>query len=581
MGNHHPGGGSDKGKSASKKEKTKTIPPGLECPICHDLFTFPVFLSCCGRSSCKKCVSNLKACPLCKEKFPKNLSFIGNKDLEKVCTQERSRQHVNVSLPAKNPNDKAPLLRQASTGKLCVICQDTDCMRGLACYSKAKHFVCLDCFPQYVKSICENGGKFRDLHYTIRCPVPDCADCEPWTTQDVTAGLLASDNSKEILDIFIATLATAADKSDQTNNPLFTDTSGDIKADIQRLIAEALCLKCPSRYCQKVLDPDPDGCCAMRCVHCGVHFCWLCFAMQDTSQTSHAHVRRCEHNPSKGNVFLHTGTKVSAHRLLRLEYINIELNRRFTVEWRKNEAVTQAIRTCDTILKGTDVSTSDIIKPFTRNIRQRDGEPPNTLPPNTVRLICAVGGVMFLIGWLLSSWMRPKQVVMIPAPSNSTTSIHTTNSTTVATTTTEPTNLRIYYLLFIPIWYCLVYIAVVIRVPRIATLQIHPDIQDLGIYGTKAALVFYHLSYLLGDAVLFIWFGMFYAIEHVFFIAFFLLILFPDPPHEQKFACMVYYPVSLLVDLVIGSYCPYRLMYLTLATAAAYGVENIRRMRRE
>ena len=55
------------------------------------------------------------------------------------------------------------------------------------------------------------------------------------------------------------------------------NAQGALPQRTARLVIEALTLKCPN--CQAALDPNPDGCCAMRCAApgCGVYFCWLCF----------------------------------------------------------------------------------------------------------------------------------------------------------------------------------------------------------------------------------------------------------------------------------------------------------------
>lgn len=40
---------------------------------------------------------------------------------------------------------------------------------------------------------------------------------------------------------------------------------------------EELSLRCPRLSCRRFLDPDPDGCARVTCLHCGAQLCWVCF----------------------------------------------------------------------------------------------------------------------------------------------------------------------------------------------------------------------------------------------------------------------------------------------------------------
>ncbi len=281
MGNKSSSSSSGSHHHKKSHKSREPVPEGLGCPVCLDLFDGPVLLSCCGRSACRKCLAALTQCPLCKQALTTPADqLVVNKDLDRICKAERKRLAApppitkesdpkatatgsvspssssgNVSggttlVPsAPMPPPVAPLLRQMSTGRLCVICQDTDCLTGLECHgddptggndddnrpivTKANagkcetHFVCIDCFSPYVRSICTDPGKFKDCHFSIRCPYPKCPSVA-WTTQEVTACLLSSSNttqSKEVIDIFVNSLTKAADRAEKGSSTGGIDSS--------------------------------------------------------------------------------------------------------------------------------------------------------------------------------------------------------------------------------------------------------------------------------------------------------------------------------------------------------------------
>ena len=86
-------------------------------------------------------------------------------------------------------------------------------------------------------------------------------------------------------------------------------------------IVDSLTLRCPNTYCSVALDPSPDGCCAMRCVTCGKHFCWLCFQIQTDNGNNHNHVRNCGENPKPGNLFPRKDLVEIVHKQRRIEAV--------------------------------------------------------------------------------------------------------------------------------------------------------------------------------------------------------------------------------------------------------------------
>lgn len=67
-------------------------------------------------------------------------------------------------------------------------------------------------------------------------------------------------------------------QQDAATNP--KNSTGTEEHDFARFaegLIENLSLRCPKSICRKVLDPNPDGCAKMKCAHCQVRFCWVCF----------------------------------------------------------------------------------------------------------------------------------------------------------------------------------------------------------------------------------------------------------------------------------------------------------------
>jgi hypothetical protein len=112
--------------------------------------------------------------------------------------------------------------------------------------------------------------------------VPECK-AEAWRSSDVRRVL-----EGEVLDKYIDVLIASIQRVKQSESGRGAggvggrpgsngNNEGALPQRTARLVIEALTLKCPN--CQTALDPNPDGCCAMRCAApgCGVYFCWLCF----------------------------------------------------------------------------------------------------------------------------------------------------------------------------------------------------------------------------------------------------------------------------------------------------------------
>ena len=110
------------------------------------------------------------------------------------------------------------------------------------------------------------------------------------------------------------------------------------------LLEDALNARCPAQYCLAVLDPIPDGCCAMRCSHCGTHFCWLCGATSPCSGSTHNHVRACQENPTPGHVFLSSRDIDAAQKQQRLVALRRALGTACGAGWAADSTLRRVVR---------------------------------------------------------------------------------------------------------------------------------------------------------------------------------------------------------------------------------------------
>jgi hypothetical protein len=226
-------------------------------------------------------------------------NLAGKDDGNNVGTGNASSQRIS-SQEKVATNKKPQLMRMRSDGKLesCSICLDSK-SKGLSC--EANHFICVDCFSPYVESICDDMGKLKDNKFEVACPVPNCTSPH-WNSFHIRTIL-----EGKALEKYIDTLIKACSQADaapavNTSAAVAAGPDSDKIKATAAMIVDSLSMKCPK--CKVVLDPNPDGCCAMKCLGCATYFCWLCFATQSNSTVCHQHVRACPMSTTPGNVFV-------------------------------------------------------------------------------------------------------------------------------------------------------------------------------------------------------------------------------------------------------------------------------------
>ena len=125
-----------------------------------------------------------------------------------------------------------------------------------------------------------------------------------------------------------------------------------------RKIVDALTLGCPS--CKVALDPNPDGCAAMRCGSCSKYFCFLCFDILKNNNECHAHVRQCPCNPSQ-NVFPPKTIRDNAQKQLRIIAVQNVLAASHGAYWRQHNHTKILLKGATAVLKDSFVTPEEVM----------------------------------------------------------------------------------------------------------------------------------------------------------------------------------------------------------------------------
>ena len=252
----------------------------------------------------------------------------------------------------------------SATKRLCVVCFEKR-RKGLACSND--HFLCHNCFPPYVTSLIEDAGRMADNDFEIICCCPGCT-AAPWSSHEVRLML-----SGELLERYIDALIRHIhildnDKDVQTAIatravvvPKISDVaiSNDDASKLMKSVIDCLSLSCP--FCHTAIDPNPDGCSAMRCGLCSKYFCLLCLKLEVNNSRCHAHVRVCPNNPSK-NVYASKNIRERAHKLLQIQAVRSVLCARLGNKWRQHKHTPVVLSSIKKVLKSCNITDIDILK---------------------------------------------------------------------------------------------------------------------------------------------------------------------------------------------------------------------------
>jgi hypothetical protein len=231
----------------------------------------------------------------------------------------------------------------------CIICLEKH-LKGTYCQSK-EHFICDNCFLLYVESVFNDAGKLIDTGCRVHCPDPNCTS-PPLTTTELRKLL-----PPEIFEKYFESLITLVCMLDSQDKGVEFD--GNDLDTASKVVIDAMSILCPS--CHIALDPNPDGCCAIRCGTCSKYLCLLCLKIEPNSVDCHIHVRLCPQNPSK-NVFAPPHVRKTAHKRLQIRSIQQKLRSKYGPNWRSLPSCKTILQRCQVVLSASDITAAEIIR---------------------------------------------------------------------------------------------------------------------------------------------------------------------------------------------------------------------------
>lgn len=169
--------------------------------------------------------------------------------------------------------------RSAAQVECMCCCEIVPGATSLVCVEESKHDLCAGCASGYIESLM--GSKtLRQREGGLPCIAIDGVHCEPCL--DLRPTMWARETIQPLLHdpTLLQRYIEAVDASPPAE-PLPEPTGC-----IVHKVAELLNVVCPE--CGHPTDPKPDGCIAMRCEHCHVAFCWMCFAACGRDAHPHA-----------------------------------------------------------------------------------------------------------------------------------------------------------------------------------------------------------------------------------------------------------------------------------------------------
>lgn len=154
----------------------------LTCPVCCDIFTDPVLLSC-SHSFCRSCLkrcwnTGLRECPVCRKRTSKS-SPLSNLALKNVCEtvlQTRRQSSVEEKMNCNIHGEKLKLFCLVDKQPICVVCQSSKLHKTHDC-SPLEEAV-LDC-------------KVREKTHQVH---PNCTAVD-WYCDNIVGMIITSENT--------------------------------------------------------------------------------------------------------------------------------------------------------------------------------------------------------------------------------------------------------------------------------------------------------------------------------------------------------------------------------------------------
>lgn len=209
---------------------------------------------------------------------------------------------------AKPVNNTHLVLEPEVKKAKCVICFE-ETKDGLKC--KFNHLVCQECVTPLINSVVSDVGRLKDQCYDIRCPwIENGTQCR---SESFNASVLRDYCDSDTLDRYVKVITDICRQNDH-----MTSSKIEPCKSVMPKLLDALNLRCPNHQCRTVMDPSPDGCCAVRCAACATYTCFLCFQACPDSTACHQHVRDCAYSPKPNELFISEIDRIPALKRIRV-----------------------------------------------------------------------------------------------------------------------------------------------------------------------------------------------------------------------------------------------------------------------
>ena len=219
--------------------------------------------------------------------------------IEGMCADDaRSRMLASTAV-----NDRyfQPLFASEEL-RTCSICMD-ESRYGITC-SEA-HFTCATCVTDHVHHACVDELQARRRREgRVVCPkAPRECSAAPFLDKDLARHLpdaVFAEYSRSREELIEARMNEEKDASvkeaveaERRRVRELSERKQRIDRVRMKIVDEVLTMTCPKGHAYL----DFNGCCALRCGHCGLHFCAWCLQGSADDNANHAHVRQCPSKP--------------------------------------------------------------------------------------------------------------------------------------------------------------------------------------------------------------------------------------------------------------------------------------------
>lgn len=273
----------------------------IDMDFAMDLSTEAVGIICSNCTLKNTITSNLCSC--CSTKLTSILSYETQKNdwscIE--CTFINNEENINCIVCDTSKDWDYPESDNDQDIE-CSVCGDnTNVKESITCNSDTKHTVCDGCFENSMKNQIgpDNLRNFKSNDLKLVCCM-----CNDKLSEKDTALHLSKDGFEEYIKARDKIVHAKAEvETEERVRKLLQNVPNNqqhIKQHIDHIIQNILTLKCGN--CNQAFV-DFVGCFALTCNSCKQNFCGWCLEVSNNSLQCHNHVRSCQYNIMRGELF--------------------------------------------------------------------------------------------------------------------------------------------------------------------------------------------------------------------------------------------------------------------------------------